>query len=363
MNKSLETKMEMNILNGNTYSKVDPEAPINDDNPDYGLWIGSSSNHLINNIFLNLLNQFKALIIKRIIYTLRNKTLLLTQVLLPVFILVVYLLIIKYAPIKTGDSPPLPITFANYSFNYVPYITSTNQNSTDQINMLASLTNQYRNHLIQQSNVQVYDLNNQSEVKHCAKQSKSIDEYNSCIVWKFRIAEHIVATDFKFEKVRNRNKLKITGHFDNQRYHLAPLSLNLITNTLYKHYSNNSEYSINLVNHPLPRNLTELANEINKADITSFLLLTGIQFGFAFLISSFGIFLINERVSGAKHLQHLNGCSSAMFWLSALSWDIFNYLVPVVLAIIAFFVSYLLKIFIYFYNEIKTKKLFPIYFI
>ncbi len=158
---------------------------------------------------------------------------------------------------------------------------------------------------------------------------KSIEEHMSCLGFDFEIYTHLVGTEFNFtnfidKRVRGASRLKITGHFSNQFYHSPPLTLNLITNTLFKHFSNSSDNKINLINHPLPRNLTEMT-ETYKQDLTSFLIVSGLSFAFSFLVSSFAIFLINERVSGAKHLQFLNGCNYFLYWFSSIFWDFFKY--------------------------------------
>ena len=65
----------------------------------YGLWVGSSNDDLYKGITLAF-QQFSALIMKRIINSMRNKTLIISQLVIPVGILLVNLLYVKYAPIK-----------------------------------------------------------------------------------------------------------------------------------------------------------------------------------------------------------------------------------------------------------------------
>ncbi len=93
------------------------------------------------------------------------------------------------------------------------------------------------------------------------------------------------------------------------------------------------EYSIEVTNYPLPRNLTQIVADLSL-DSRSFNISSGITFGFSFLLASFVLFLIKERVSGAKHLQFMNGCSSSLFWVSSLVYDMLNYMVPVMLVLV-----------------------------
>ena len=286
---------------------------------------------------MNLLNQFRAQITKRFIHTSRNKSLILSQLVFPAVLLVINLAFIKYGPIKYGDSPALPISLNKYSDNFVPLTFYNDDNSTKKFDYLNSLLNHYRNQLLKYPNVKAFNLNETANIHFCLNARNSIEQYLSCLgrfSHRRLVAEHFVAvdfsyTDFIYGRQRSKSSLKVTGHFNNQLYHIPPLTLSLITNALLKHYSNNSESTINVINHPLPRNMSDVINEITKKDIVSFLLSSGLTFGLSFLISSFSLFLIKERVSGAKHLQMLNGGNSFIFWLSAFCWDVLNYLIPV----------------------------------
>lgn len=130
------------------------------------------------------------------------------------------------------------------------------------------------------------------------------------------------------------NKTRLTGHFNNQPYHVAPLALSLITNTLLQYVTNSSNYSITTVNHPMPRSIQEELHDMGFKDVTGFNVGSGVSFGFSFLIASFAIFLIKERASNSKHIQYLSGCNSNIFWTSAFTWDMLNYFIPLVLTIL-----------------------------
>ncbi len=134
--------------------------------------------------------------------------------------------------------------------------------------------------------------------------------------------------------------IEITGHFNNQPFHIAPLTLNLITNTLFKYYTNSSSSSINLINHPLPRDELDRLKKASGFGFKPLFISMGFNFGFSFLIASFAMFLIKERASGSKHLQYLNGCNSYIFWISAFVWDFLSYIIPVVLAIVILLVQF-----------------------
>lgn len=317
----------------------------NEDN-DYGLWIGSSKTHLINNKFKNLFNQFKALIIKKYIQTSRNKALISAQLIFPLVLLIINIAFIKYGPIKFGDLPELSINIDRYTNNFLPFISESNDNSTQQKDNLSSLSYYLKQNLMNYSKVKIFDLKETDSITFCSTARKSIDAYLSCLgkISNRKLnTEHLTGISFNYTNfigglTQRKASLKITGYFSNQLYHVPPLTLNLISNTLLKHFTNNSLNSINVINHPLPRNMSDVIQEISKQDIVSYLLGYGMTFGFSFLVSSFGMFLISERVSGAKHLQYLNGCNSYVFWLSTFCWDMIIYLIPIILIMITLFV-------------------------
>ena len=287
-----------------------------------------------------LLKQFSILIKKRFIHSIRNKALILTQLIVPIGVLIINLLYIKYGPIQPEDSPALEISISKYELNNIPY-TLNGSNAADNLFLekFASLyTSQFKNEL----DGTAFNLDTNPIYEICKDKLGSIDEYLACLGrtnYYYLIDKTIVATTMS----SILNKVRLIGHFNNQPYHAPPLALNHLTNTLFKYYSNSTENRINVVNHPLPRNLTEIAQDLKNRDATSFNVASGLTFGFSFLLASFGIFLIKERVSNAKHLQYMSGCNPFMFWTSAFLWDLLNYLIPVAFVII------LLKVFYFFF--------------
>ncbi|XP_009325277.1 PREDICTED: ATP-binding cassette sub-family A member 7, partial [Pygoscelis adeliae] len=59
-------------------------------------------------------------------------------------------------------------------------------------------------------------------------------------------------------------------------------------------------------------------------------------FAMSFIPASFVLFLIEERVSKAKHLQFVSGMKPVTYWLGNFAWDMCNYLVPALLVILIF---------------------------
>lgn len=290
------------------------------------------------------MNQFKALLYKRYIHTVRNKSLLLSQIILPVFILLVNLLYIKYAVAIVDESLPLRIDLAAYGHNYIPSI-FINANTDNLNEPLCSVSKYYKEQFSHLVDAKPFELNETNVLNFCDSTRNSIEDYLVCLSilsYKTLNKEHFIATEFKKNSLKygNNDKYTITGYFNNQPYHTPPLALNLITNALLKHYTNSSQSSINIINRPLPKNFTETLTESSNKNLNSFRIASALNFGLSFLVASFSIFLIKENVSGAKHVQFLNSCNSYLFWLSGLLWDMINYCIPMICVLLLLIVMF-----------------------
>jgi len=256
----------------------------------------------------------------------------LSQVLIPVIILTLNLSFLKFGTTPDGDLPSLKIDISPYGKNYLPINIKADSFQNNQT--LQKMSNYFSSQFKDPNMSIVFNLNNANSIykNNCSDhRCDSIEKYLSVIGdYNFNVLdkEHYSAVDFLIKN--SSQNVEITGHFNNQPFHILPLTLNLITNTLFKFYTNSSTSSINLINHPLPRDESDKLRKASGFNLKILFISLGINFGFSFLISSFAIFLIKERVSGAKHLQYLNGCNSYIFWLSAFIWDFLNYIIPVI---------------------------------
>eukprot|EP00122_Pirum_gemmata_P011401 Pgem_evm1s10560 len=97
-----------------------------------------------------------------------------------------------------------------------------------------------------------------------------------------------------------------------------------------------NQYTLSITNYPFEITVVNsLLNQI-LSDPTGYLTAFMMVLGLALLSSSFLIFLVNERKSGAKHVQFVSGVQPKLYWLSTYSWDFVNYLVPVIIIVIIF---------------------------
>ncbi|XP_038625429.1 phospholipid-transporting ATPase ABCA1 [Tachyglossus aculeatus] len=135
-----------------------------------------------------------------------------------------------------------------------------------------------------------------------------------------------------------KNNVKVW--FNNKGWHAIGSFLNVINNAILRanlqEGENPSTYGITAFNHPLnltKQQLSEVALMTTSVDV---LVSICVIFAMSFVPASFVVFLIQERVSKAKHLQFISGVKPVIYWLSNFVWDMCNYVVPATLVIIIF---------------------------
>lgn len=135
-----------------------------------------------------------------------------------------------------------------------------------------------------------------------------------------------------------KNNVKVW--FNNKGWHAISSFLNVINNAILRANlqkgENPSQYGITAFNHPLnltKQQLSEVALMTTSVDV---LVSICVIFAMSFVPASFVVFLIQERVSKAKHLQFICGVKPVIYWLSNFVWDMCNYVVPATLVVIIF---------------------------
>jgi ATP-binding cassette, subfamily A (ABC1), member 3 len=193
--------------------------------------------------------QFYALLLKRILNSTRNYLVLISS-LLPVLFALVSLIIEQQIP-KPEDSPALMISFDRYRYSSAPY--SYNRSEPIAVDFIHS----YENALEHSRKAPIpIDLTT-NDTRPCQRgDSISVTSYLACI-GRRSLTE---LSDRYFIGVtaavnRSNATLTLTGYFNNQPYHVPPLTLNYLTNALLKQYSSTSmnNRTINVINHPVDR--------------------------------------------------------------------------------------------------------------
>lgn len=209
------------------------------------------------------LQQFLALLQKHVLNSLRNYLVLFASV-LPVFFVIISLVIEQQIP-KPEDSPSLLIAFDRYEKTNVPYTYQTNNPAA------VSFIRAYESALqTARKPATLIDLT-ANHTGPCQKSNSSdIYSYLGCIGER-SLADlsdrYLIGA--RVENDSLSDKLKIIGLFNNQPYHIPPLTLNYITNALLKQYGTTAtrNLTINVVNHPVRRRERERDNDQVKEDI------------------------------------------------------------------------------------------------
>eukprot|EP01138_Halocafeteria_seosinensis_P011391 gb/GECG01011634.1/.p1 GENE.gb/GECG01011634.1/~~gb/GECG01011634.1/.p1 ORF type:complete len:2040 (+),score=216.84 gb/GECG01011634.1/:1-6120(+) len=113
--------------------------------------------------------------------------------------------------------------------------------------------------------------------------------------------------------------------------HGIPTFLNVFSSLLFRQLYQDDSRNITIFNSPFP--FTNAQHGQIKS-ITSFITVLFIVIAFAFIPSSFAVFIVKEREVNAKHQQLISGVSIPAYWASTYVWDMVNYIPPLVASII-----------------------------
>ncbi|XP_063213883.1 phospholipid-transporting ATPase ABCA7 isoform X2 [Chroicocephalus ridibundus] len=128
--------------------------------------------------------------------------------------------------------------------------------------------------------------------------------------------------------------------FNNKGWHAMVAFVNVASNGLLRARlpagTDPALYGITATNHPLNLTKEQLSEAALMATSVDVLVSICVIFAMSFVPASFVLFLIEERVSKAKHLQFVSGMKPVTYWLGNFAWDMCNYLVPALLVILIF---------------------------
>lgn len=141
-----------------------------------------------------------------------------------------------------------------------------------------------------------------------------------------------------FKKLGTRDNLKVW--FYNQAWHGVVSFLSVANNALLRGNlpagQDPRRYGISVSNHPLNLTKEELNNAAMATSANDIVVSICVIFAMSFIPASFVLFLIQERVSKAKHLQFVSGVNPAVYWLANFTWDMCNYIIPSLIVIVIF---------------------------
>ncbi|XP_032184445.1 ATP-binding cassette sub-family A member 3-like isoform X1 [Mustela erminea] len=273
--------------------------------------------------------QFRALFIKRAMFSWRNWKLILLQILALLGSFTFLSKADKF--LHNNDEKPRQMDLDQYGRTIVPFSVSGNSNLT--LIFLKHLRSMLESH------------------KHTLKEVqgdllKYLMENEDCI--------HLCIVAFSIEV--KTNKIILTGLFNNQAYHSPSLTLAILDNILLMTIAG-SNASITVFNKPQPH-FKDKKQSGTLSDGVQVALY--IHFGMALLISGFSLLTVTERVTKAKHIQLLSGVSVPVYWFSALLWDFIIFFITCCLLLGAFKFCQL-DIYITDYRFLDTMLIFMLY--
>uniref|UniRef100_A0A7N9AQ11 P-type phospholipid transporter n=1 Tax=Mastacembelus armatus TaxID=205130 RepID=A0A7N9AQ11_9TELE len=134
--------------------------------------------------------------------------------------------------------------------------------------------------------------------------------------------------------------LRKTVWFYNQAWHGMVSFLSVANNAILRGNlpagQDPRRYGISVSNHPLNLTKEQLAFVAMAATSTDVVVSICVIFAMSFIPASFVLFLIQERVTKAKHLQFVSGVNPAVYWLASFAWDMCNYIIPCFIVIVIF---------------------------
>lgn len=134
-----------------------------------------------------------------------------------------------------------------------------------------------------------------------------------------------IRTNTRYLVGLSHNGHSFIAWFNNQLFHTAPLSLNLLHNAILRSKLGD-DHSIDVSNWPIPfRPESRIHLAMNGHDMGS-QLAKYISFAMAFITAIYIMFYIRERASKAKLLQFISGVDASTFWLTSFLFDFATYI-------------------------------------
>uniref|UniRef100_A0A8C4P0I0 ABC transporter domain-containing protein n=1 Tax=Dicentrarchus labrax TaxID=13489 RepID=A0A8C4P0I0_DICLA len=128
--------------------------------------------------------------------------------------------------------------------------------------------------------------------------------------------------------------------FYNKAWHGMPSFLSAANNAILRGNlpagQDPRQYGISVSNHPLNLTKEQLSYAAMATTSTDVVVSICVIFAMSFIPASFVLFLIQERVNKAKHLQFVSGVNPAVYWLANFAWDMCNYIIPCLIVIVIF---------------------------
>ncbi|XP_042371438.1 phospholipid-transporting ATPase ABCA1 [Plectropomus leopardus] len=138
--------------------------------------------------------------------------------------------------------------------------------------------------------------------------------------------------------LNSQNNIKVW--YNNKGWHAMVSFVNVMNNGMLRASlppgPERRRHGITAYNHPLNLTKEQLAEMAMMTTSVDVLVSICVIFAMSFVPASFVLFLIEERVSKAKHLQFVSGVKPVLYWLANFTWDMLNYTVPATMVVLIF---------------------------
>ncbi|XP_053447493.1 retinal-specific phospholipid-transporting ATPase ABCA4 isoform X1 [Nycticebus coucang] len=125
--------------------------------------------------------------------------------------------------------------------------------------------------------------------------------------------------------------------FNNKGWHAMVIFLNVAHSAILRASlpkdRDPEEYGITVISQPLNLTKEQLSEITVLTTSVDAVIAICVIFAMSFVPASFVLYLIQERVNKAKHLQFISGVSPITYWLTNFLWDIMNYAVSAALVV------------------------------
>uniref|UniRef100_A0A671UQS2 P-type phospholipid transporter n=1 Tax=Sparus aurata TaxID=8175 RepID=A0A671UQS2_SPAAU len=149
-----------------------------------------------------------------------------------------------------------------------------------------------------------------------------------------------IVCPLRLQKLNVFLSLSLQIWFNNKGWHSIGSFLNVMNNGILraslKGGKDPTKFGITAHNHPLNLTKEQLSQVALMTTSVDVLVSICVIFAMSFVPASFVVFLIQERVNKAKHMQFISGVQPFLYWLANFVWDMCNYIVPATLVIIIF---------------------------
>ncbi|KAG7457171.1 hypothetical protein MATL_G00243640 [Megalops atlanticus] len=125
--------------------------------------------------------------------------------------------------------------------------------------------------------------------------------------------------------------------YNNKGWHAMVSFLNVANNAILRAnlpaHADPAEYGITAINHPLNLTKEQLSEVTVLTTSVDAVVAICVIFAMSFIPASFVLYLIQERVTKAKHLQFVSGVSPLVYWVTNFFWDMLNYSVSTAMVV------------------------------